>query len=202
MTSIAIRIEKEMFKITKDSKKLIVGITGASGIIYGTRILEILKELNIETHLIVSKAAEITLTLETEMQLKDLYRLASITYSVDDIGAAVSSGSFQNMGMIIAPCSIKTLSQIAYSINDNLITRAADVTLKERRRLVLMVRETPYNLSHIRSIEAVMENGAIVFPPVPAFYTKPKTVMDIVDQSIGRALDLFGIDTGKVKRWA
>ncbi|WP_257675405.1 UbiX family flavin prenyltransferase [Clostridium felsineum] len=202
MTSIAIRIEKEMFKITKDSKKLIVGITGASGIIYGTRILEILKELNIETHLIVSKAAEITLALETEMQLKDLYRLASITYSVDDIGAAVSSGSFQNMGMIIAPCSIKTLSQIAYSINDNLITRAADVTLKERRRLVLMVRETPYNLSHIRSIEAVMENGAIVFPPVPAFYTKPKTVMDIVDQSIGRALDLFGIDTGKVKRWA
>ncbi|MCR3759897.1 UbiX family flavin prenyltransferase [Clostridium felsineum] len=191
-----------MFKITKDSKKLIVGITGASGIIYGTRILEILKELNIETHLIVSKAAEITLALETEMQLKDLYRLASITYSVDDIGAAVSSGSFQNMGMIIAPCSIKTLSQIAYSINDNLITRAADVTLKERRRLVLMVRETPYNLSHIRSIEAVMENGAIVFPPVPAFYTKPKTVMDIVDQSIGRALDLFGIDTGKVKRWA
>ncbi|URZ07025.1 UbiX family flavin prenyltransferase [Clostridium felsineum] len=202
MTSIAIRIEKEMFKITKDSKKLIVGITGASGIIYGTRILEILKELNIETHLIVSKAAEITLALETEMQLKDLYRLASITYSVDDIGAAVSSGSFQNMGMIIAPCSIKTLSQIAYSINDNLITRAADVTLKERRRLVLMVRETPYNLSHIRSIEAVMENGAIVFPPVPAFYTKPKTVMDIVDQSIGRALDLLGIDTGKVKRWA
>ncbi|URZ16587.1 UbiX family flavin prenyltransferase [Clostridium felsineum] len=201
MTSIAIRIEKEMFKITKDSKKLIVGITGASGIIYGTRILEILKELNIETHLIVSKAAEMTLALETEMQLEDLYRLASITYSVDDIGAAVSSGSFQNMGMIIAPCSIKTLSQIAYSINDNLITRAADVTLKERRRLVLMVRETPYNLSHIRSIEAVMENGAIVFPPVPAFYTKPKTVMDIVDQSIGRALDLFGIDTGKVKRW-
>ncbi|MDR3594213.1 UbiX family flavin prenyltransferase [Clostridium sp.] len=182
-------------------QKLIIGITGASGIIYGIRILEILKNLNIETHLIVSKAAEATLNLETDLNMNALKDLADITYSADDISAAVSSGSFQNMGMIIAPCSIKTLSQIAYSINDNLITRAADVALKERRRLVLMLRETPYNLSHIRNMQAVVENGAIVFPPVPAFYTKPQTITDIVDQTVGRALGFFDIDTGNVKRW-
>ncbi|WP_315080582.1 UbiX family flavin prenyltransferase [uncultured Clostridium sp.] len=190
-----------MIVIIETKQKLIIGITGASGIIYGIRILEILKNLNIETHLIVSKAAEATLQLETDLKINDLKELASITYSIDDIGAAVSSGSFQNMGMIIAPCSIKTLSQIAYSINDNLITRAADVALKEKRRLVLMLRETPYNLSHIRSMQAVVENGAVVFPPVPAFYAKPQTISDIVDQTVGRALGLVGIDTGNVKRW-
>lgn len=190
-----------MIVIIEAKQKLIIGITGASGIIYGIRILEILKNLNIETHLIVSKAAEATLQLETDLKITDLKELASITYSIDDIGAAVSSGSFQNMGMIIAPCSIKTLSQIAYSINDNLITRAADVALKEKRRLVLMLRETPYNLSHIRSMQAVVENGAVVFPPVPAFYAKPQTISDIVDQTVGRALGLVGIDTGNVKRW-
>ncbi|MGL5641376.1 MAG: UbiX family flavin prenyltransferase, partial [Paraclostridium sp.] len=193
--------KKGMIVIIENKQKLIIGITGASGIIYGIRILEILKNLNIETHLIVSKAAEATLQLETDLKITDLKELASITYSIDDIGAAVSSGSFQNMGMIIAPCSIKTLSQIAYSINDNLITRAADVALKEKRRLVLMLRETPYNLSHIRSMQAVVENGAVVFPPVPAFYAKPQTISDIVDQTVGRALGLVGIDTGNVKRW-
>jgi len=190
-----------MIVIIETKQKLIIGITGASGIIYGIRILEILKNLNIETHLIVSRAAEATLQLETDLKITDLKELASITYSIDDIGAAVSSGSFQNMGMIIAPCSIKTLSQIAYSINDNLITRAADVALKEKRRLVLMLRETPYNLSHIRSMQAVVENGAVVFPPVPAFYAKPQTISDIVDQTVGRALGLVGIDTGNVKLW-
>lgn len=190
-----------MIIIIETKQKLIIGITGASGIIYGIRMLEILKKLNIETHLIVSKSAEATLKLETDLNVNDLKEIASITYSIDDIGAAVSSGSFQNMGMIIAPCSIKTLSQVAYSINDNLITRAADVTLKEKRRLVLMLREAPYNLSHLRSMQAVVENGAIVFPPVPAFYTRPQSITDIVDQTVGRALGLIGIDTGNVKRW-
>lgn len=188
-------------KIIETKQKLIIGITGASGIIYGIRMLEILKKLDIETHLIVSKAAKITLSLETDLTMNDLKELASITYSIDDIGAAISSGSFRNMGMIIAPCSIKTLSQIAYSINDNLITRAADVALKEKRRLVLMLRETPYNLSHIRSMQAAVENGAIVFPPVPAFYAKPQTIADIIDQTVGRVLGLFGIDAGNIKRW-
>lgn len=194
-------MEKELIIIIESKNKLIIGITGASGVVYGIKILEILKNLNVETHLIVSKAAEITLNLETDLKMDDLKNLASITYSIDDIAASVSSGSFQNMGMIIAPCSIKTLSQIAYSINDNLITRAADVALKEKRKLVLMLREAPYNLSHIRSMQSVIENGAIVFPPVPAFYANPQSIDDIVEQTASRALGLLGIDTGKVKQW-
>ncbi|PKJ52070.1 UbiX family flavin prenyltransferase [Bacillus sp. SN10] len=182
-------------------RRMIVGISGATGVIYGIRLLEILKQLDIETHLIVSKSAQLTMTYEIDMTLQELKELADISYSVKDIGAAISSGSYQTMGMIIAPCSIKTLSQIAYGITDNLLSRAADVILKERKRLVLMLRETPLSLAHIRHMEAVTENGGIIFPPVPAFYANPQTLDDIINQTVGRVLDLFDIDTGKFKRW-
>ncbi|EEM08077.1 3-octaprenyl-4-hydroxybenzoate carboxy-lyase [Bacillus pseudomycoides] len=182
-------------------KRMIVAISGATGIVYGIRLLEVLRRLDIETHLIVSQSAQMTLNYETDMNIKELRELADVTYSHKDIGAAISSGSFQTMGMIIAPCSIKTLSQIAYSMTDNLVARAADVVLKERKRLVLMLRETPLSLSHIRHMEAVTENGGIIFPPVPAFYTRPNTLDDIVNQTVGRVLDLFDIDTGEFKRW-
>ncbi|KOR89395.1 UbiX family flavin prenyltransferase [Paenibacillus solani] len=182
-------------------KRMIVAISGATGIVYGIRLLEVLRRLDIETHLVVSQSAKMTLNYETDMNIKELRELADVTYSHKDIGAAISSGSFQTMGMIIAPCSIKTLSQIAYSMTDNLVARAADVVLKERKRLVLMLRETPLSLSHIRHMEAVTENGGIIFPPVPAFYTRPNTLDDIVNQTVGRVLDLFDIDTGEFERW-
>ncbi|MCM3568663.1 UbiX family flavin prenyltransferase [Neobacillus mesonae] len=182
-------------------QRMIIGVTGATGIIYGVRLLEELKRLDIETHLVVSQSAQMTLAYETDMAIHELKDLADVNYSVKDIGAAISSGSYQTMGMIIAPCSIKTMSQIAYSITDNLITRAADVVLKERKRLVLMLRETPLSLTHIKNMQTVTENGGIIFPPVPAFYTRPKTIDDIVDQTVGRVLDLFGLDTGEFKRW-
>ncbi|MDD9783124.1 UbiX family flavin prenyltransferase [Priestia megaterium] len=182
-------------------RRMIVAISGATGIIYGIRLLEVLKRLDIETHLVISQSAQVTLNYETDMKMQELKELADVTYSVKDIGAAISSGSYQTMGMIVAPCSIKTMSQIAYSMTDNLIARAADVILKERKRLVLMLRETPLSLSHIRHMEAVTENGAIIFPPVPAFYTRPQTIDDIVNQTVGRVLDLFDIDTGEFKRW-
>ncbi|PDY49536.1 MULTISPECIES: UbiX family flavin prenyltransferase [Bacillus cereus group] len=182
-------------------RRMIVAISGATGIVYGIRLLEVLRRLDIETHLVVSQSAQMTLNYETDMNIKELKELADVTYSHKDIGAAISSGSFQTMGMIIAPCSIKTLSQIAYSMTDNLVARAADVVLKERKRLVLMLRETPLSLSHIRHMEAVTENGGIIFPPVPAFYTRPNTLDDIVNQTVGRVLDLFDIDTGEFERW-
>lgn len=182
-------------------QRMIIGVTGATGIIYAVRLLEELKRLDIETHLVVSQSAQMTLSYETDMTINELKDLADVYYSVKDIGAAISSGSYQTMGMIIAPCSIKTMSQIAYSITDNLITRAADVVLKERKRLVLMLRETPLSLTHIKNMQAVTENGGIIFPPVPAFYTRPKTIDDIVDQTVGRVLDLFDLDTGEFKRW-
>ncbi|PFC74462.1 aromatic acid decarboxylase [Bacillus cereus] len=182
-------------------RRMIVAISGATGIVYGIRLLEVLRRLDIETHLVVSQSAQMTLNYETDMNIKELRELADVTYSHKDIGAAISSGSFQTMGMIIAPCSIKTLSQIAYSMTDNLVARAADVVLKERKRLVLMLRETPLSLSHIRHMEAVTENGGIIFPPVPAFYTRPNTLDDIVNQTVGRVLDLFDIDTGEFERW-
>lgn len=182
-------------------KRMIVAISGATGVVYGIRLLEILSHLDIETHLVISQSAQVTLNYETDMNIKEIKKLADVTYSNKDIGAAISSGSFQTMGMIVAPCSIKTLSQIAYSMTDNLIARAADVVLKERKRLVLMLRETPLSLSHIRLMEAVTENGGIIFPPVPAFYTRPTTLEDIVNQTVGRVLDLFEIDTGEFERW-
>ena len=181
--------------------RLIVGITGASGTVYAVRALELLKKIGVETHLVMSRSAQVTLAYEMELKVRDIEALASVTYRNEDIGAAISSGSFKTLGMLIAPCSIRSLSEIATGVTGSLMSRAADVVLKERRRLVLMVRETPNHLGHLRSMTAVTEMGAIVMPPVPAFYTKPKTIDDIVNHSVGRALDLFGIDTGVVKRW-
>lgn len=184
-----------------DKKKLIVGISGASGVVYGIRLLEVLRELDVESHLILSKAAEMTLAYETDLTPKDLRDLADKTYPVGDLGAACSSGSFPTAGMIVAPCSMKSLAEIATGVTSTLLTRAADVVLKERRRLVLMARETPLTNVHLRNMLTVSEMGGIIAPPVPAFYTKPETLDDLVDHSIGRVLDLFDIDTGKVKRW-
>ncbi len=182
-------------------KRMIVGISGATGIIYGIRILEVLRRHNIETHLVVSKAAEMTLHYETDLSIKELRQLADINYGIQDVGAAISSGSFHTMGMVIAPCSIKTMSAIANGITDNLLTRAAEVVMKDRRRLVLLLRETPLTAGHLRNMLTLTESGGIVAPPVPAFYTRPKTLDDIVDHTVGRALDLFGIDTGEFPRW-
>jgi 4-hydroxy-3-polyprenylbenzoate decarboxylase len=181
---------------------MIVGITGASGAIYGIRLLELLKAGGIDTHLIVSRAAQLTLAYETELKLADVERLATVVHPNNDIGAACSSGSFRTMGMIIAPCSIKTMAEIATGNTANLISRAADVALKERRRVVLMLRETPLHLGHIRTMAAVTEAGAIVYPPVPAFYAQPKSIADMVDHTLGRVLDLFEIDVGAVRRWS
>jgi 4-hydroxy-3-polyprenylbenzoate decarboxylase len=184
-----------------DEPSLIVGISGASGAIYGVRLLEVLKQCGIRTHLIMSKAAQVTLALETSFKVAEVEKLATEVYSNDDIAAACSSGSFATRGMVVAPCSIKTMSEIATGVTPNLISRAADVTLKERRRLVLMLRETPLHLGHIRSMAAVTEAGAVVYPPVPAFYAKPQSLDEMVDHTLGRVLDLFGIDAGLVRRW-
>lgn len=181
--------------------RLIVGISGASGSIYGVRVLESLRTLGIETHLVMTRSAQVTLAYELDLKVRDVEALADVVYRVEDIGAAISSGSFKTLGMLVAPCSIRTLSEISTGVTSNLLTRAADVALKERRRLVLMVRETPHHLGHLRSMTAVTEMGAIVMPPVPAFYTRPKTIDDIVNHSVGRVLDLFGIDSGLVRRW-
>jgi len=180
---------------------LIVGISGASGAIYGLRVLEVLRRIDIPAHLIVSRSAIQTLKEECGATLDTARALATEIYPNADIGAAVSSGSFRTRGMIIVPCSIRTLSDIGYGGTDNLLSRAADVQLKERRRVVLVVRETPLHLGHLRSMVAATENGAIIMPPVPAFYHQPKTIDDIVNQTVGRALDLFDIDAKIVKRW-
>ncbi len=183
------------------SKRLIVGISGASGIIYGVRVLEALREGGVETHLVMSRSAEVTLAYEMGMKVAEVHALADVVHPIQDIGASISSGSFRTEGMIVAPCSIKSMSEIAAGTTGTLLTRAADVVLKERRRLVLMVRETPLHMGHLRTMANVSEMGAIVMPPVPAFYHKPKSIDDIVNQTIGRALDLFGFDLGIVKRW-
>ena len=182
-------------------KRLIVGLSGASGIIYGIRLLEALRGTDIETHLVMSKSAEVTLAYETKLKVRDVKALASVTYNNSDIGAAIASGSFKTFGMIIAPCSIRTVSEIASGVTSSLLTRAADVVLKERKRLVLMVRESPLHVGHLRTLTAVSEMGAIVAPPVPGFYTLPTSVEEIIDHTVGRALDLFDIDLGLVKRW-
>jgi len=182
-------------------QRLIVGITGASGAIYGVTALKALRALGVETHLIVSRSGQITLAHETGVKASEVGAMADVVYRIDDIGAAISSGSFRTMGMLIAPCSVRTLAEIASGVTSTLLTRAADVILKERRRLVLMVRETPFHLGHLRSMTQVTEMGAIVMPPVPAFYAKPKTLDDMVGHSVGRALDLFGIGNDLVQRW-
>ncbi len=180
---------------------IIVGISGASGAIYGVRLLQALRDKAIPAHLVVSKSATLTLKEETDVSIDHVRGLAQTTYQNADIGAAISSGSFRTRGMVIAPCSIRTLSDIAYGTTDSLLSRAADVTLKERRRLVLVVREAPLHAGHLRSMLAATENGAVIVPPVPAFYHRPKTIDDIVNQTVGRCLDLFDIDVGLVKRW-
>ncbi|HZL32013.1 MAG TPA: UbiX family flavin prenyltransferase [Pseudolabrys sp.] len=192
---------KRKKNIGDPGKRLIVGITGASGAIYGVRLLELLRDSEIETHLIMSRAAHMTLAAETRLKISDVEALADVVHSNQDVGAACSSGSFQNLGMIIAPCSVKTMAEIATGVTANLISRAADVALKERRRVVLMLRETPLHLGHIRSMAAVTEAGAIVYPPVPAFYSQPQSIEDMIDHTLGRALDLFGIELNLVKRW-
>ena len=183
------------------AKRVIVGITGASGAVYGLTALRALRAAGVETHHIVSRSAQITMAHETETRPADLAGLADVVYRIDDIGAAISSGSFRTEGMLIAPCSIRSLSEIASGVTSSLLTRAADVVLKERRKLILMVRETPFHLGHLRSMTAVTEMGAIVMPPVPAFYIRPVTLQDIVDHSVGRALDLLGLDNNLVSRW-
>ncbi len=181
--------------------RLIVGISGASGVIYGVRLLELLKKLPVETHLIMTRSAELTLAYETDLKVSAVQALADAVYPVGDIGAAPSSGSFRTIGMVVAPCSVKSLGEIASGTTSTLLTRAADVTLKERRRLVLMLRETPLHLGHLRAMLAVTEMGAVIAPPVPAFYARPQSLEELVDHTLGRVLDLFGLDSGTVRRW-
>ncbi len=183
------------------SDRIIVGISGASGIIYGLRALDALRELGVETHLVASKAAEMTLGYETDVSIRDMRAKADHFYKMPDVGASIASGSFKTRGMLIAPCSVRTMSEIASGVTSSLLTRAADVVLKERRPLVLMIRETPFHLGHIRTMQTLTEMGAIIFPPLPAFYANPKSIEEIVDQSVGRALDLFDLDWEPVKRW-
>jgi 4-hydroxy-3-polyprenylbenzoate decarboxylase len=182
-------------------KKLVVGISGASGVAYGLRALDACRELGVESHLILSKAAVLTLTQETDHTLAEVNAMADVVHKVGDVGASVASGSFRALGMIIAPCSVRTMSEIATGVTSSLLTRAADVTLKERRPLVLMVRETPFHLGHLRTMVRLAEMGATIAPPLPAFYAMPRSIAEMIDQSVGRALDLFGLDWKPVKRW-
>jgi flavin prenyltransferase len=181
--------------------RLIVGLSGASGVAYGIRLLEALGELEVESHLVMTKAAEMTIGYETRITPKDVAAKADHVYAVGDIAAPIASGSFKTHGMIVAPCSVRTMSEIATGVTSSLLTRAADVTLKERRPLILLVRETPLHLGHLRTLVALAEMGAIILPPVPAFYAEPRTISDIIDQMTGRMLDLLGYDWPKVKRW-
>jgi 4-hydroxy-3-polyprenylbenzoate decarboxylase len=181
--------------------RLIVGISGASGAIWGVRLLELLRPLPVETHLVMSRAAEVALALETELKPAAVRAIADVVHAAADIAAPISSGSFRTAGMVVAPCSIRSMSEIASGVTTSLLTRAADVTLKERRRLVLMVRETPLHIGHLRTMTALSEMGAVIAPPVPAFYAKPATIGEMIDHTLGRVLDLFGLDSGTVRRW-
>lgn len=181
--------------------RLVVGISGASGVVYGVRALDACRDLGVESHLVVSKSAVLTLQQETGQSLAELNARADVVHRVTDIGAAVASGSFRTLGMVVAPCSVRTMSEIATGVTSSLLTRAADVTLKERRTLVLMVRETPLHLGHLRTMTKLAEMGAVIAPPLPAFYAKPATIAEMVDQSVGRALDLFDLSWRPVKRW-
>ena len=188
--------------MAETSNRLVVGISGASGAVYGVRMLDALAELGVESHLVISKAAALTLTQETGLSVADVAARASVVHKVTDVGASLASGSFPTLGMVVAPCSVKTMSEIATGVTTTLLTRAADVTLKERRPLVLMVRETPLHLGHLRTMASLAEMGATIAPPLPAFYTAPRTIEQMVDQSVGRVLDLFGLDWSRVKRWS
>lgn len=182
-------------------KRLVVGISGASGVVYGIRMLETLRRLEVETHLVMSRSAEITMALETDWKVADVRALAHVFHRIDDIAASISSGSFRTMGMVVAPCSMRSMAEIAHGVTSTLLTRAADVVLKDRRRLVLMVRETPLHLGHLRTMTQLAEMGAIIAPPVPAFYSKPADLDAMIDHTVGRVLDLFDLDTGTLKRW-
>ena len=187
--------------MAQPSQRLIIAITGASGVRYGLRLLELLRPLEIETHLVLSRTAEVTLACETDLKIAQVQALADQCYPATDMAAAISSGSFRTRGMIIAPCSVRSMSEIATGVTTSLVTRAADVVLKERRRLVLMVRETPLHTGHLRTMTQLSEMGAIIAPPVPAFYAKPASLEAMVDHTLGRVLDLFDIDAGSVTRW-
>ncbi|MFD3264457.1 UbiX family flavin prenyltransferase [Phenylobacterium ferrooxidans] len=184
-----------------DRPRLIVGISGASGVAYGLRVLDACRQLSIESHLILSRAAALTIAQETELSVSDVQTRADVAHKVGDVGASIASGSFPTLGMIVAPCSVRTMSEVATGVTSSLLTRAADVTLKERRPLVLMVRETPLHLGHLRTMVKLAEMGAVIAPPLPAFYAKPASLEEMVDQSVGRALDLFGLSWRPVKRW-
>jgi len=181
--------------------RIVVGISGASGVIYGVRMLEALRDAGVETLLVMSRSAEVTLAHETALKVAEVRALASRWYRQTDIGASIASGSFRTIGMIVAPCSVRSMSEIATGVTSGLLTRAADVTLKERRRLVLMVRETPLHLGHLRTMTQLSEMGAVIAPPLPAFYAKPASLEDMIDHSVGRVLDIFGIESGLTKRW-
>ncbi|MFK7977350.1 MAG: UbiX family flavin prenyltransferase [Halioglobus sp.] len=183
------------------SKPIIIGISGASGIVYGLRALQLLKDNGVPTHLVMSKSARLTLQYEMDMAAADLEALATQVHSPGNIGASIASGSFPTAGMLIAPCSVRTMSEIATGVTSTLLTRAADVVLKEQRKLVLMIRETPLHTGHLRTMTSLSEMGAVIAPPVPAFYSRPETIDDIVTQSVGRALDIFDIHLDSVHRW-
>ena len=185
----------------QERPRLVIGVSGASGALYGVRTLQAAAEMGVETHLVITKAAALTLSQELDMSPADLAAKADVVHKLSDVGASIASGSFKTLGMIVAPCSVRTLSEIATGVTSSLLTRAADVTLKERRPLVLMVRETPFHLGHLRTMVRVTEMGAIVAPPLPAFYAHPQSIEEMVDQSVGRALDLFGLSWTPVKRW-
>jgi 4-hydroxy-3-polyprenylbenzoate decarboxylase len=187
---------------SSNPRRLIVGISGASGIVYGVRILQVLQHSDIETHLVMSDSARMTLATELDMNVKEVESLASEVHNAKNIGATISSGSFKTMGMVVAPCSIKSLSEIAYGMTSGLLSRAADVVLKERRKLVLLIRETPLHSGHLRTMLQASENGAILMPPVPALYARPQSIDDMVNHTVGRCLDLFDIETDLVKRWS
>ncbi|WFU22379.1 UbiX family flavin prenyltransferase [Bradyrhizobium sp. CB1717] len=182
-------------------KRMIIGISGASGITYGVRLLQLLRNAGVETHLVMSKTAELTFAYETDLKIAEVRALANVNHAIDDMASAISSGSFRTAGMIVAPCSMRSMSEIASGVTTTLLTRAADVVLKERRRLVLMVRETPLHTGHLRTMTALSEMGAIIAPPVPAFYAKPESLDDMVEHTVGRVLDLYDIDIGVVRRW-
>ena len=181
--------------------RLVIGVAGASGVAYGLRALAACRDLGVESHLVMSRAAALTLAQETELSVADVQAMADVAYRPGDVGAAIASGSFPTLGMLIVPCSVRTMSEIATGVTSSLMTRAADVTLKERRPLVLMVRETPLHLGHLRTMVKLAEMGAVIAPPLPAFYAKPISLEEMVDQSVGRALDLFGLSWARVKRW-
>jgi flavin prenyltransferase len=182
-------------------KRLIVGVTGATGFVYAERTLRLLREMGVETHLVMSRAAELTREYESPLSRDEVHALADHVHAIADVGASISSGSFRTLGMLVVPCSMRTVGEIASGVTSTLLTRAADVVLKERLPLVLMVRETPLNLIHLRNMTTVTEAGAVVFPPVPAFYAKPQSLEEMVDHSVSRALDQFGLDTERIEAW-